>query len=80
MNDDGEPIGRGQLDGRSAEAKALHDAGFAIAVFTWVVLVNGILAFFLIELFQAIGWWETAAVEGAHEATSQMPRRFTLEV
>jgi hypothetical protein len=66
MVDDGEPIGRGQLDRRAAKARAFRGALFAIALFTGIVLVNGILAIMLIEFFQAIGWWEVSAAEGIH--------------
>ena len=55
----------GQLDRKAAEARALRNALFAVSLFTGVVLVNGILAILLIELFQVIGWWEASAAEGA---------------
>ncbi len=75
MDDDGEPIGRGQLDRRAANGQGLQDAAYAIAVFTGVVLVNGILAILLIELFQVIGWWEASASESAHDAATELSRR-----
>ena len=80
MDVDGEPIGRGQLDRRSAEGQAFQEAVFATALFTWVVLVNGLLAIFLIELFQTIGCWEAAAVEGVDDATSHVSRQVSLDV
>lgn len=64
MRDDGEPISRGQLDRRAAEARALRNALFAAALFGGVVLINGILAILLIEFFQSIGWWEVPVMEG----------------
>jgi hypothetical protein len=66
MDDDGEPIGRGQLDRRAAKARAFRGALFAIALLTGILLVNGIFAILLIEFFQAIGWWEVSAAEGIH--------------
>ncbi len=75
MDDDGEPMGRGQLHRRAAEARALHDAAFAIAIFTGIVLVNGILAILLIELFQVIGWWEARASETTRDAPAQLSGR-----
>jgi len=65
MRDDGEPISRGQLDRRAAEARALRNALFGAALFGAVVLVGGILAILFIELLQAVAWWETRASEGA---------------
>jgi len=63
MRDDGEPIGRGQVHRRVAQARAFRTALFAVAIFSGVVIVNGILAIALIEFFQAIGWWEVPAAE-----------------
>ena len=78
MRDDGEPISRGQLDRKAAEARALRNALFAVGLFTGVVLVNGILAILLIELFQAIGWWEVSASEGAQSATTELSGRLRV--
>ena len=75
MRDDGEPISHGQLDRRAAEARALRDALFAVALFTGVVLINGILAILLIELFQTIGWWEVSASAGAQTASTELSGR-----
>jgi hypothetical protein len=61
IRNDGEPISAGRQDRRAVEGRALGNALFAVAVFTGVVLVNGILAILLIELLQAVGWWEVAA-------------------
>lgn len=58
--DVGEPLSRGQLDRRAAEAKALRDTFFGVALFTGVVLVNGILAILFIALMQALGLWGPA--------------------
>ncbi len=60
LRDQGEPIGRGQLDRRGADARAFRDGLFSVAFFTTILLVNGILVILLIGLLQAIGWWETA--------------------
>jgi hypothetical protein len=68
IRDDGEPISAGRQDRQAAEARTLRDALFAVALFTGVVLVNGIVSILLIELFQAVGWWEgsrPAAVDQA---------------
>jgi hypothetical protein len=68
MHDDGEPISRGRLDRSGTEMRALRDSLFAAALFGGVVLINGILAIFLIEFLQLIGWWEVhpaADAEGA---------------
>lgn len=70
MDTDGEPIGRGQLDRRAAKARSLGGALFAIALFTGVLLVNGLLAILLIELFQAVGWWGATTSQDAPGATS----------
>lgn len=59
MRDEGEPISRGQVDRRAADARAMRDALFGVALFTVVVLVNGILAILGIEALQAIGVWPT---------------------
>lgn len=78
MRDDGEPIGRGQLVRRAAERRALRGALFAIALFTGVLLVNGILAIALIEFFQAIGWWATTTTEGAQDAMTEWQGRMRV--
>jgi len=39
--------------------RAMRDALFGVALFTVVVLVNGILAILGIEALQAIGVWPT---------------------
>jgi hypothetical protein len=65
MRDIGEPLSRGQVDRRAAEARALRDALFGVALFTGVVLVNGILAILFIALMQALGLWGMAAADGA---------------
>lgn len=65
MRDIGEPLSRGQVDRRAAEARALRDALFGVALFTGVVLVNGILAILFIAVMQALGLWGTAAADGA---------------
>jgi hypothetical protein len=57
--DDGEPISAGRRDRQAAEARTLGNVLFAVALFTGVVLINGILAILLIELFRAAGWWGT---------------------
>lgn len=80
MRDCGEPISRGQLDRRAAEIRALRDSLFAAILFGGVVLINGILAILLIELFQSIGWWEvqpTGAAEGAAALSGRLGRRGT---
>jgi hypothetical protein len=73
MRDKGEPISRGQLDRHAAEARALRNALFGVALFTGVVLVNGILFILLIGLMQAIGWWEVSAAEGLNNLTGDFP-------
>ena len=65
MRDIGEPLSRGQVDRRAAEARALRDALLFVALFTGVVLVNGILAILFIALMQALGLWGPAASEAA---------------
>lgn len=77
MRDDGEPIGRGQLDRRAADARALRDSLFAAAFFGGVVLIDGILAILLIEFFHSIGWWEiqpTGGAEGAAALSGRLGR------
>jgi len=53
MRDTGEPLSRDQVDRRPVEARALRDALFGVALFTCVVLVNGILPILFIALMQA---------------------------
>lgn len=77
MRDIGEPLSRGQVDRRSAEARAVRDALFGVALFTGVVLVNGILAILFIALMQALGLWGSAAadatsLEGIDEVRSRL--------
>jgi len=78
MRDDGEPISRGQFDRRAAEARAFRNALFTVSLFAGVVLVNGILAILLIELLQAMGWWQVAASEGAKDATAELSARLCV--
>ena len=73
VHDNGEPSSRGQLDRRAAEARALRNALLGVALFTGVVLVNGILFLLPIEPLQAIGWRPIPASEGAQEATAELP-------
>lgn len=80
MRDHGEPLSRGQLDRRAAEARALRNALFGVALFTGVVLVNGILFILLIELLQAIGWWPMPASEGVQDATTELSARLRPRV
>ena len=54
---------KGRLDRRAAEARALRDALFGVALFAGVVLVNGILAILFIALMQALGLWMPEAAE-----------------
>jgi len=75
MRDAGEPLSRGQVDRRSADARALRNALFGVALFTGVVLINGVLAILLIEALQAIGWWPESASDGARDATGDMAVR-----
>jgi hypothetical protein len=72
MRDAGEPISRGQLNRRGAEARALRTALFGVAFFTGVVLVNGILAILFIALMQALGLWQVPASESAQGATTEL--------
>ena len=75
MRDDGEPISRGQLDRRAANARALRNALWFVALFSGSVLINGILFILLIGWLQAIGWWEVAAAEGAQDAAANLSGR-----
>jgi hypothetical protein len=65
VRDAGEPLSRGQVDRRAADARALRDALLFVALFTGVVLINGILAILFIALMQALGLWTPVAVETA---------------
>jgi hypothetical protein len=76
--DNGEPISRGQLDRRAAEAWALRNALFGVAIFTGVVLVNGILFILLIELLQVIGWWAMPESEATTELSARLRVRVAL--
>jgi hypothetical protein len=75
MRDIGEPLSRGQVDRRAAEARALRDALFGVALFTGVVLVNGILAILFIALMQALGLWGTAADGASLDGIDEMRLR-----
>jgi hypothetical protein len=55
--DTGEPVSVGRRDLRAVERKAFQDALFAAGLFTFVVLVNGILAILAIGFLQAVGLW-----------------------
>ena len=77
MRDVGEPLSRGQLDRRAADARALRDVLFSVALFSGVVLVNGILAILFIALMQALGLWgpaaaEAVSLEGIADARSRL--------
>lgn len=78
MHNDGEPMSRGQVDRKKADARALRNALFGVALFTVVVLVNGILAILFIGFAQAIGWWEVSASEGAESAVTELSSRLRL--
>jgi hypothetical protein len=75
MRDDGEPISRGQLDRRAADKRALRDVTLFLALFMGAVLVNGILWILLIEMLQALGWWDSSASEGARNAAGELSDR-----
>ena len=49
-----------------------------MALFTAVVLVNGILFILLIELLQAIGWWPVQASEGAQDVTTELAAQWRV--
>jgi len=77
MRDTGEPLSRGQVDRRAVEARALRDALFGVALFSGVVLVNGILAILVIALMQALGLWgpaagDAASLDGVDELRSRL--------
>jgi hypothetical protein len=59
---------RGRISRQTPGRFAIGDALLAAALFGGVVLVNGFLAMLLIELLQALGWWEVAAADGANGA------------
>ena len=59
MRDEGEPIGRGQMDRCAADRRALGNALWIVAFFGVIVLVNGILAILGIEVLQNLGVWPT---------------------
>jgi hypothetical protein len=75
MRDDGEPISRGQLDRRAADKEALRDLLLFLALFLGAVLVNGILWILLIELLQALDWWDSSATESASSAAGGLSDR-----
>jgi hypothetical protein len=78
MRDAGEPVSRGRLDRKAAEARALQNALFAVGLFAGIVLVNGILALLFIGFAQAIGWWDVSTSEGAETATTELASRLRL--
>ena len=80
MRDAGEPMSRGQLDRRAADARASRGALFWVALCTGAILVNGILAILFVALMQALGAWvpvmaETPFVspEGPEALTTGLP-------
>jgi hypothetical protein len=84
MRDIGEPLSRGQVDRPAAEARALRDALFFVALFTGVVLVNGILTP-LIALMQGLGLWgpavsEAASIEEVHSSLQTLVHRSSAPI
>lgn len=67
MHSNGEPISRGRIDRRAADARAVRNAAVGVALFGVVVVINGLLALLGIEALQALGAWPTP------EATIEAP-------
>lgn len=63
MHNEGEPMSKGQIDRHAQDARALRDTLFAVAFFTAVVLINGVLAILFIALMQALGLWGVGVTE-----------------
>lgn len=78
MHDAGEPLSRGQVDRRAADARAFGNTLLMVGLFTGVVLVNGILALVLIEVLQALGWWPESASEDAGDAARDVSARLRV--
>ncbi len=55
MRDIGEPLDRGQVDRGTDETRPLREALRLVALFTGVVLLNGVLAILFIAFMQALG-------------------------
>jgi len=80
MRDEGEPISRGQVDRRAADARALRDTLFAVGLCAGVVLVNGLLAILFIELMQTMGWWGTSDLDRAERAATEWSGRLSARL
>ena len=78
MNERPAPISPRRSDYRDPTAPTLRDYLFVLGLFAGVLLVNGILALLLIELFRAIGWWEPWTPEGAQGAATELSGRLRL--
>ena len=62
MKEPGEPISRGRIDKRAADALAMRNVVYAVLLIMATVLTNGVLAILGIEALQAIGAWPEPAV------------------
>jgi hypothetical protein len=65
LRDAGEPISQGRRARPDPGPIELGDVLTLVALIGGVLLFNGVVAFLLIEVFRALGWWPEPASEGA---------------
>ncbi len=65
MRGHGEPVSRGRLDRRDADARGFRETVLMVGLFSGVVLINGTLAILFIALMQALGLWMPVLAETA---------------
>ena len=58
FREDGEPISAGRGGGVGSYLDIFRSAMFTVPFFAGVILVNGIVAIFLIEFLRSVGLWE----------------------
>lgn len=65
MRDAGEPISPGRRARPDPGPSELRDVLTLVTIIVGVLLFSGIMAFLLIEVFRALGWWSEPTSEGA---------------
>jgi hypothetical protein len=63
MRDERRPMSQDEIDERAKDARAFRTAAFAVAFFSGVVLINGVVVILLIALLQTLGLWEADTTE-----------------
>lgn len=65
LRDTGEPISQGRRARPDPGPLELGEVLTLVALIGGVLLFNGFVAFLLLEVFRALGWWPEAASDGA---------------